>query len=66
MEHEEEEEKKQFFFYGFLGKQMENENGAEKKRFVCLTLKVVFGSDLRKSEQKAQVKVTTYLYNNCI
>lgn len=31
MEHEE-EEKKQFFFYGFLGKQMENENGAEKRR----------------------------------
>ena len=31
MEHEV-EEKKAIFFYGFLGKQMENENGAEKRR----------------------------------
>ena len=36
MEHEE-EEKKQFFFYGFLGKQMENENGAEKRRGLSLS-----------------------------
>ena len=31
MEHEV-EEKKAIFFYGFLGKQTENENGAEKRR----------------------------------
>lgn len=37
MEHEV-EEKKAIFFYGLLGKQTENENGAEKRREeVCLS-----------------------------